>query len=169
MRSPVTLALAALLLALATGLGVPAASSAAQAGAPPALVGAWLGVFPEEEGEEVPGRVLVNFHADGTLLVSSSPTFLLTEMGPAAQIYTTPGHGAWAAAGGQQYRASFVILVFDAMGTYFGMVEIHSTLMLAADGQSATSRDSGRVMLADGTIIEQWQDEPGPSFTRIGP
>ena len=169
MRFPVTLALAALFFALAVSLSTPAATTLAQAGAPPALVGAWLGVFPEGEDEEVPGRLLVNVHADGTLLVSTEPTFLLTEMGPAAQIYSTPGHGAWVAAGGQQFRASFVILFFDASGTYFGMVEVHSTLTLAADGNSATSRDSGRVVLADGTVVESWEDDQGPTFTRIRP
>ena len=169
MRSPVTVALTALLLALAASLGTPATPSVAQAGSPPAVVGAWLGVFPEEEGQEVPGRVLVNFNADGTLLVSGSPTFLLTGMGPAAQIYTTPGHGTWTAVGGQQYGVSFVILFFDETGTYSGMVEIRSTLTLAADGRSATSLDSGRVVLADGTVIESWENEPGPSFTRIQP
>jgi hypothetical protein len=169
MRASVTLALPALLLALAMSLGAPAAANAAQAGAPPAIVGAWLGVFPEEAGEPVPGRVLVNFNADGTLIVSLEPTFLLTDMGPAAQIYGTPGHGAWVAAGGQQYRARFVILYFDETGAYFGMAEIDSTLTLAADGTRATSRDSGRVVLADATVVQNWEDEPGPTFTRIRP
>ena len=161
------LALATLLVALAVLAQAPSVD--AQAGGAPSLVGAWLGVFPEDESGEAPGRVLATAHADGTLVVATTPSFLLTGMGPAARLYNTPGHGAWVADGERRYRARFVILFFDATGAYVGMQEITSALTLAADGLSATSRDSGRVVLADGTVAERWEDEEGPSFTRIQP
>ena len=167
-RTP--LLLATVLLALVVAWGVRPVPATAQAGGAPSPIGAWLGIFPDAEPGEVAQRVLVNIHADGTLAVFSTPAFLLTEMGSlAARIHLTPGAGSWAPDGDRRYRATFVFLMFDDVGAYFGMQEIQSVLTLAADGNSATTTDSGRITLADGTVVESWQDEPGPSLTRIRP
>lgn len=156
------------LVFMALTLTTPTAMGAQAADTPPSPVGAWLGIFPDAPRGAEPGRVLVTINADDTLLVLIAPTFVLSEQdSPAARLYNTIGHGSWEPAGERQYRVMFVFLFFDKTGAYFAMQEIHSVLTLALDGATTTTVDSGRVILANGSIADSFEDEPGPRLTRI--
>ena len=152
------------LVALLLAALVPATAARAEAGGGPAgLVGTWILTIPDEP----PG--LITFHADGTVVGTMTPVH--PPIGPepphVTAVFHSGLHGVWAQESDRQYQMSLVVLEYDQNGELLFIVDVHSRITLATDGDSFTSRDTIEVRLPDGTLIFTEQDAMGVRGTRV--
>ena len=96
------------------------------------VVGSWLVRFFEADGP--PTLALATFGGDGTVVSAEHP--VVTPPIAPGVIFTSSGHGAWAATGPDTVDFTVVGLGSYAEGILFGTATGHATIALAADGQS---------------------------------
>jgi hypothetical protein len=96
-------------------------------------VGSWKVLASSAQG---PAELsLATIGADGTLVTSPPPAFPAPD-GSEAVIFTSAGHGAWAATGPDAGIVTFVVLMADGRGNLAGTVTVRCRSTLGADGQT---------------------------------
>lgn len=153
----------ALLTLLLIAVMPTAAPAEADGGQTPGLVGTWMLLFPQEAPS------LITFHADGTLVGTQAPVRPPIGVEPpyVTAVFQSAFQGVWEQAGDQQYRMTFLLLEYDQNGELLLVIDVHSRITLAADGNSFTTVDTFQVRSADGAVIFTLQDDPGARGIRV--
>ncbi|HEX5505731.1 MAG TPA: hypothetical protein VFW96_24145, partial [Thermomicrobiales bacterium] len=116
--------------------GARAWPAATKKGTPPAegrgFIGSWLMTFREAEGP--PTLALATFGADGTAVTAEHP--VVTPPIAAGVVFTSAGHGAWAATGPDTAVFTVVGLGSYGRGVLFGTATARAGITLGADGQT---------------------------------
>jgi hypothetical protein len=123
-----------------------------------AFVGSWQVTVTPTQGPPV--RSLGTFGADGTV-VTSPPPVLPRPGAPGGVIFTSAGHGAWAAAGPDAAILTFVAQAADGQGNPFTTMTVRARLTLGAGGQTfggegarAFANPAGNVMATDQIAVQ---------------
>ena len=96
------------------------------------IVGSWKMTFFEKDGP--PTLALATIGADGTVVVAEHPVVTPPIAGEA--VFTSSGHGAWAASG--QDAATFTVVGLGSFGrgVLFGTATARAAVKLGTDGRS---------------------------------
>ncbi len=157
--------LSAALIALILAALIPATAARAQASAGQAagLVGTWMLLLSEGPPS------IITFHADGTVVGTQSPVH--PPFGPEPPHVTAVFHssyqGVWEQTGDRQYRMTLLLLEYDQDGELLFVIDVHSRITLAADGNNFTSLDTQIVRIPDGTVVFSEEDVPGARAFRV--
>jgi len=102
------------------------------------FAGSWRVMATDPETTELS---LGTYGADGTVVTSPRP--VVPPFGPSEEpIYTSAGHGAWAATGPDTGVATFVVLTADRLGNESVTVTVHASVAFGADRQTFTGEGS---------------------------
>ena len=112
------------------------------------FVGSWRAAIFEDDGP--PTQALFTLGADGTLVSAEHP--IVTPPG-AGRVFTSSGHGAWAADGPDTAIATFVGLGSVDEGVLFGSVTIRTAITLDAGGQTCAGRFVATLADPDGNSL----------------
>jgi hypothetical protein len=96
------------------------------------FVGSWRMTVDEADGP--PTLALATFSADGTVVTAEHP--VVTPPIAPGVVFTSSGHGAWAATGPETANVTFVGLGSLGEGILFGTVTARAQIALGADGQT---------------------------------
>jgi hypothetical protein len=96
------------------------------------FVGSWRMTYFEAEGP--PSLALATFGADGTVVAAEHPV-VTPPMAP-GPIYTSSGHGAWAATGPDTAVVTIAGLGSLGAGVLFATATASASLTLGADGNT---------------------------------
>lgn len=102
------------------------------------IVGSWRMTVFEADGP--PTLALATCGADGTLVMAEHP--VVTPPGAPGLIFTSSGHGAWAATGPDTAMLTFVVLGSDQQGNLFAVASFQVAITLNSGGQTFTGQFS---------------------------
>lgn len=97
-----------------------------------AIVGSWRLTVYEADGP--PTYALATCCADGTLVTAEHP--VVTPPGAPSVIFTSSGHGTWAATGPDTADLTFVVLGSDQQGNLFAVATFRVAITLNSGGQT---------------------------------
>jgi hypothetical protein len=113
------------------------------------FVGSWKVTFLEAGGP--PTLALTTFGADGTVVTAEHP--VVTPPIAAEAIFTSSGHGAWAATGPDTAVVTFVGLGSFARGILFGTATARASLSLDPDRRTFSGEVRWTVADPEGNVL----------------
>ena len=123
-----------------------------------ALVGSWH--VTVNSTKMPPVSSFGTFGADGTL-VTSPPPVLPRPGAPGETVFTSSGHGAWAATGPDAAILTFVGQAVDGKGIPVGVMTVRASLGLSADGKAFSGEGArtfaspaGNVLASDKIVVQ---------------